>query len=122
MAPDRRVKDPQDQEFGMQAAADQDEVERLEAEGVRERQMPDSPDKSPRAAGKAEPSGRMASPESDPMPPEREDPRLHVEGEPRRVDGEQVDGEQVDDTRIDQALADTFPSSDPPSGWAGPPT
>ena len=55
MTPDRERKDPQDQEFGAQAAADQEKVEELEAEGVPEQEMPDSAQNSPRAAGKAAP-------------------------------------------------------------------
>jgi hypothetical protein len=58
MAPDQERKDPQDQEFGAEAAADQEEVDKLDAEGVGEQDLPDSPEKSPRAAGKAEPSDR----------------------------------------------------------------
>ncbi len=56
MAPDQESKDPQDQEFGAQAAADQEKVDTLEARGVPKDEMPDSPEESPRAAGKAEPS------------------------------------------------------------------
>jgi hypothetical protein len=56
MTPDQERKDPQDQEFGAQAAADQDAVDELDADGVSEEEMPDSHEKSPRAAGKAEPS------------------------------------------------------------------
>ncbi len=55
MPPNQERKDPQDQEFGAEAAADQEQVDELEAEGVSEQEMPDSPEKSPRAAGKAEP-------------------------------------------------------------------
>ena len=56
MATDRERKDPQDQEFGAQAAADQVKVDKLAAEGVPEQEMSDSARESPRAAGKAEPS------------------------------------------------------------------
>jgi hypothetical protein len=54
MAPDQEHKDPQDQEFGAEAAADQEAVDKLNDEGIGEQEMPDSPAKSPRAAGKAE--------------------------------------------------------------------
>jgi hypothetical protein len=56
MASDRERKDPQDQDFGGQAASDQVKVDKLEAAGVPEQEMPDSARESPRAAGKAEPS------------------------------------------------------------------
>jgi hypothetical protein len=54
MAPDEERKDPQDQEFGAQAAADQEPVDELDADGIEEEELPDSPEKAPRAAGKAE--------------------------------------------------------------------
>ena len=57
MAPDREHQDPQDMEFGAQAAADQRRVDELEEQGIRNQDMPDSPpEEAPRAAGKAEPS------------------------------------------------------------------
>jgi hypothetical protein len=56
MTPDREHQDPQDKEFGSRAAADQEKVDELEAEGVGAEEMPDTPAAAPRAAGKAEPS------------------------------------------------------------------
>jgi hypothetical protein len=56
MTPDREHQDPQDKEFGARAAADQEKVDQLESEGVEARELPDSPESSPRAGGKAEPS------------------------------------------------------------------
>ncbi len=48
-------RDPQDQAFGAAAARDEERVNELEDEGVDEEELPDRPDKHPRAAGKAEP-------------------------------------------------------------------
>lgn len=56
MTSDRERRDRQDQEFGAQAAADQEKVDQLETEGVTQDEMPGSAQESPRAAGKAEPS------------------------------------------------------------------
>ena len=55
MKPDRMHQDPQDKEFGASAAAAQDRVDELIAEGIEEEEMPDPPSDVPRAAGKATP-------------------------------------------------------------------
>jgi hypothetical protein len=54
VTPNPERNDPQDQEFGAQAAADQEEVDKLAAAGVTEQELPDDPKRAPRAAGKAE--------------------------------------------------------------------
>ncbi len=51
----QRRADPQDRQFGAAASEDQEEVERLEAQGVAEEDMPDQPRAAPRAGGKAKP-------------------------------------------------------------------
>lgn len=57
MPTQNRRKDPQDQEFGTAAAADQELVDELADEGVDGEQLPDRPDRTaPRAGGKAEPA------------------------------------------------------------------
>ncbi len=50
-------QDDQDTQFGSAAAEDQEAVDRLSERGVGEEEMPDGPDRHPRAAGKAEPEG-----------------------------------------------------------------
>ena len=52
------LADAQDSAFGAQAAKDQEEVDRLESEGVSEDEMPDRPaHQEPRAGSKAAPEG-----------------------------------------------------------------
>jgi hypothetical protein len=50
-------KDPQDQAFGAASREDQELVDELEKQGVREEELPDEPARHPRAAGKAEVDG-----------------------------------------------------------------
>ena len=52
------LADPQDSEFGAKAAKDQEEVDRLAAQGVSEDELPDEPPRDePRAGSKAKPEG-----------------------------------------------------------------
>ncbi len=50
-------KDEQDQEFGKQAADDQEIVDELDDLGATEDDLPDDRDDPPRAGGKARPEG-----------------------------------------------------------------
>lgn len=47
--------DRADQDFGQAAAEDQERVDRLEAEGMDEEDLPDESEREPRAGRKAEP-------------------------------------------------------------------
>ena len=47
MPPDQERKDPQDQEFGAQAAADQEKVDELDADGVPAEEIPNRPTRPP---------------------------------------------------------------------------
>jgi hypothetical protein len=49
-------QDLQDREFGATASEDQERVDELEAQGVKVADLPDEPEKHPRAGGKAEPT------------------------------------------------------------------
>jgi len=53
---DRGRTDPQDHRFGVAAARDQDRVDRLDDEGATEGELPDGPERDPRAAGKSDPA------------------------------------------------------------------
>jgi hypothetical protein len=56
MADDRDKIDEQDRQFGADAAEDQEVVDRLDDEGKDADDLPDQPQRQPRAAGKAEPA------------------------------------------------------------------
>jgi hypothetical protein len=50
------LMDPEDEQFGRQARKDQEEVDKLEEQGVTEEEVSDEPRQGPRAGRKAEPS------------------------------------------------------------------
>jgi hypothetical protein len=56
MASDEHTQDSQDKQFGKAAAEDQEWVDQLDREGVAADDLPDTPSRHPRAAGKAQPA------------------------------------------------------------------
>jgi hypothetical protein len=56
MASNQHTQDSQDQQFGKAAAEDQEWVDQLDDEGIAPDDLPDGPDRHPRAAGKAKPA------------------------------------------------------------------
>ncbi len=56
MASHEHTQDSQDKQFGKAAAEDQEWVDQLDREGVAADDLPDSPSRHPRAAGKAQPA------------------------------------------------------------------
>ena len=51
------LRDPQDSQFGAEAAEDQERVDELESEGASGDDLPEEADKAPRAGTKARPGG-----------------------------------------------------------------
>ncbi len=56
MASHEHTQDSQDKQFGNAASEDQEWVDELDAEGVSPDELPDTPSRHPRAAGKAQPA------------------------------------------------------------------
>jgi hypothetical protein len=56
MASHEHTQDSQDKQFGKAAAEDQEWVDQLDREGVGADDLPDTPIRHPRAAGKAQPA------------------------------------------------------------------